>query len=297
MILDWDIEVDVVCAGGGVAALASAIVTVEDGGEVYVAGPGYDAAQPTAASLTEAWLGPEITDTETVGYFRALSADLASVGMIHDAVIPTREVVNPPPFDPRRQVEPFIGSRLRDWAGHCLASPFGLLHTRVSDRGMDTMHTPLAEVVEVKVVGSWPAGTPPSGSSVAEWLAAEADDRDIAVHHDDRLRRIVFEEGEVAGVVLATPDGPRSVRARHGISMTPTTPVTDTAAALGLTHYQHEIRIGLVSQTASRFGRLEVLTTAPAQRGSTSRSGQPDGGPAPESRLRRELHRYPPPGQ
>ena len=300
VIPNWDVEVDVVCVGGGVAALAMAIVAVEDDAETYVAGPAHHAARSDPASLSEAWLGPDVSDAETVGYFRALSADLTSVNMVGDAVIPVREVMDPPPFDPRRPVEPFIGSRLRDWAGHCLASPYGALYTRVSDRDMDTMHTARAEVIDVKVVGTWPAGPPPSGTAVAEWLAAEADDRDIEVHHQERLQRIVFEDGEIAGVVLVTPHGQRAVRARHGVAMAPTVPVTDAAAELDLAHYQREIRIGLVSQPASRFGRLETLTAAST--GDRERSEPSDvpeqiGSVTSLSRRRRELHRDPPPGQ
>src|SRR5690606_16478822 len=310
-MLIWDDEVDVVCVGGGVAALAAAIAAVELGGEVYVAGPAHPPADgPLPETLTDIWLGPDVTDAETIRYLRALSADLTSVTLARDAVIPVREVVPPPPFDPRGQVEPFIGSRLRDWAGQCLSSPYGLLHTRVSDRGMDTLHTPQAEIIEVKVVGSWPAGPPPSGAGVAGWLAAQAEDREIDVHRDDRLERVVCEEGEVVGVVLTTGRGPRAVRRRHGATLTPAVPAGDTPAELGLPHYQHEIRIGLVSQTASRFGRLEVLTRAGGLplRGHVADRRNP--GPADRraqdrrmatvtdlSRRRRKPHRYPPAGE
>ena len=89
------------------------------------------------------------------------------------------------------------------------------------------------------------------------------DDRGIEVHHATSLQRIVFEEGDVVGAVFATPDGPLAVRARHGVTVASGGPQAAMAAGQPLPVDGATLRVGLVGQTASRFGRLELLTSEP----------------------------------
>ena len=118
--MEWNKEVDIGCTGSGVGGLATAIAAVDSGLDVLVA----DAA------------GIEVEDDETNRYFRELSQGLL-VGA-RSAAAGARPVRVVDDFAPAvlrpRQVEPFIGSGLQDWATDCLASPYGILYSRVAVR-------------------------------------------------------------------------------------------------------------------------------------------------------------------
>jgi hypothetical protein len=265
----WDDEVDLVCAGSGIGGLASAIAAVDAGHEVFV-------ARSTADDATEArrpaywrahpWLSNDVLDPETNDYFAALSGDLGTLPWGgRDAGVSIRVARGEPPADRKRAVEPFIGARLRDWAARCLVSPYGFLDSRVSDRGATPMRTCGGEAIEVTVVGSLEPGTEiDAASTLTQWLTTEAHEREFTVFDDSPLERIVFEEGDVVGAVFATPDGPYAVRARRGVTVATggsrPNPTMSTANIAG----HGPMQVCLVSQTASRFGRVELLTTEPA---------------------------------
>ena len=77
------------------------------------------------------------------------------------------------------------------------------------------------------------------------------------------MQRIVFEDGQVVGAVIATPDGPYAIRARHGVSLAPGGTRVNAAMPHELLARDATVRLCLVSRTASRFGRLELVTTDP----------------------------------
>ncbi len=106
-----------------------------------------------------------------------------------------------------RQIEPFVGSRLRDWAASCLASPYGFLYSRVCERNAVTMRSSRGETFEVAAIGSIELGPDLPKVVLADWLSARARDRGIEVCTDSPLRRLVFEGGRVLGAVLDTPSG------------------------------------------------------------------------------------------
>ncbi len=115
-----------------------------------------------------------------------------------------------------RQVEPFVGSRLRDWAESCLTSPCGFLYSRIAERRAVTMRSSRGEPFEVTAIGSVELGPDLPQVDLGAWLYAQACDRGIEVTTDSPLRRIVFEEGRVLGAILDTPSGTRAVRATRG---------------------------------------------------------------------------------
>jgi hypothetical protein len=165
--------------------------------------------------------------------------------------------------DPRGPVPPFFGGGLRDWAARCLVSPYGYLYTRVTDWRSTTLRTVDGESLEVAEIGSITPDPANVSGSVMDWLNTQAEDRDIEIHKATSLQRIVFEEGDVVGAVFATPDGPLALRARHGVIVASGGPQAAMAAGQPLSVSGGALRVCLVGQTASRFGRLELLTSEP----------------------------------
>jgi hypothetical protein len=273
----WDEEVDVVSTGSGIAGLALAVAVVDAGGELFVADSRGD-AQPGGTSVAVRsrvdrlhWLQVDVRDPETNEYFAALSSDLGQLTRsARDGDVPIRVVDHVKPLDTRGAVAPFVGARLRDWAARCLVSPYGYLYTRVSDWRSATMLTVDGESLEVAEIGSITPDPANVSGSVLDWLTVEAEDRCIEVHRATSLQRIVFEEGDVAGGVFTTPDGPLAVRARHGVIVTSGGPQAAMAAAQPLPAAGGALRVCLVGRTASRFGRLELLTSEPLPRPAAS---------------------------
>ena len=207
----------------------------------------------------------DVPDPETNEYFAALSSDLGPLTRsARDVDVPIRVVDHAEPVDPRGAVAPFVGARLRDWAARCLVSPYGYLYTRVTDWRSTTLRTVDGESLEVAEIGSITPDPANVSGSVLDWLTAQAGDRRIEVHKATSLQRIVFEEGDVVGAVFATPDGPLAVRARHGVTVASGGPQVTMAAGQPLpVSTMRTLRVCLVGQTASRFGRVELLTSEP----------------------------------
>jgi hypothetical protein len=266
----WDEEVDVVCTGSGIAGLAHAVAVVDMGGEVFVANSRGD-VEPGGSSVAVRsrvdrlhWLEVDVPDPETNEYFAALSSDLGPLTRsARDVDVPIRVVDHAEPVDPRGAVAPFVGARLRDWAARCLVSPYGYLYTRVSDWQSKTLRTVDGESLEVAEIGSITPDLANIGGSVLDWLTAAARDRRIEVHQVTSLQRIVFEDGDAVGAEFATPDGPLAVRARRGVTVASGGPQVTMAAGQPLRADDPTLRVCLVGQIASRFGRVELLTSEP----------------------------------
>jgi len=291
----WDDEVDVICLGGVVGALASAVVAVDADVEVFVA---------TSAAQDGAWLDGDIVDAETLEYFASLTAELEWVTPTADAEVPVRAVAELPVPERRgRKVAPFFGGRLKHWAEQCLSSPYALLHTRVSDWGTTGMRTLDGKPVQVKTLGTLSLATEAGAPSLVGWLFDAADARDIHIRSDTTLQRLVFEDGFVIGAVLNTADGPYAVAARHGVTLAPAVTVAESTVAAGV----DDAEVALVSHAGSRFARLEVLVPAvippaanvqcvPSNRRLTATLKDHRRGRS-ESRRWRKVDRYPPFGQ
>ncbi len=275
--MKWDEEVDVVCTGSGVAGLAHSVAVVDMGGEVFVADSGGD-VEPSGAPVAVRsrvnrlhWLEVDVPDPETTEYFAALSADLGPLTRsARDIDVPIRVVDHAERVDTRGAVAPFVGARLRDWAARCLVSPYGYLYTRVSDWPSTTLRAVDGESLEVTEIGSITADSANVSGLVLDWLTAQARDRCIEVHRATSLQRIVFEEGDVVGAVFTTPDGTLAVRARDGVTVAGGRPQVTMAAEQPLPVDGATLRVCLVGRSASRFGRLELLTSEPLARGAAS---------------------------
>jgi hypothetical protein len=275
--MKWDEELDVVCAGSGVAGLASAISVADSGGDVLVVDSFGDPASTESPAPFRArvdrphpWFGVEVGDSETNEYFAALSADLGPLSRsTWDVDVPIRVVHQPVSVGSSRTVAPFVGARLRDWTARCLASPYGYLHTRVCDGQSTTLHTADGEAIEVAEIGSMTPDPGNIGGSVFDWLTVQARDRRIEVY-PGTLQQLVFDEGAVVGAVFTTRDGPLAIRARHGVTVATGGPQINTGASHQLSAGDTALRVCLVGQTASRFGRVELLTSEPLAQCATS---------------------------
>lgn len=256
--VDWDVEVDLVCTGSGAGGLASAISAVDIGGEVFLARSTGVPARPSAA---HPWLTSDTPDAETQDYLAALSSDLGPLRrprMDHD--VPIRVAHEPAPRGTTRTVPPFVGAKLREWTARCLASPTGYLYTRLTNWPSTPMQGSDGDLIEVAEVGTVQVNPHDVGGSVLEWLRVQARERDIEAHADAALQRIVFEEGVAVGAVFSTNDGPLGVRARHGLIIGANTAGLHTRAPRHLPA-DGTMKVCMVGRYASRFGRVELLTS------------------------------------
>ena len=153
----------------------------------------------------------------------------------------------------RRTVPPFDGGRLRRWTRECIASPSGYLYTRISDWPSSPVQSADGDRMEI-MIADIPAGAVAEPSGLDGWLAAAVQEQQLAVEQVDAIDRLVFEDSTVVGVVFDTPDGSWAVRARHGVLVCGP-PGPEIPAGTG-----GPAKVALVGRSASRFGRVEMLT-------------------------------------
>lgn len=260
--LQWDDEVDVVCTDAGIAGLAGAIAAVDAGAEVLVAGAQASRA-PGAEGRTPGWFTSGIRDAETVAYLAELAGDLDAPAIPPpDGDLPIR----PAPqagVATQRSVPPFLGSRLRDWAARCIPSPSGYLYTRVTDWTSTAMQSADGDVIQVAEIGSCEADPGDIVGSVLDWLDAEANTRGLEIQPVLEFERLVFQEGDVSGAVFSTARGPLAIRARHGVLLCRAGPRSGRAPRQAGAGDDTMLRVALVGKAASRFGRVELLTSDP----------------------------------
>lgn len=264
----WDTEVDLVCIGAGIGGLAAAIATVDAGEDVIVADTAPEPGQIAAAAADDrrlgavrGWLQHDGVDVETEDFLAAVVEGLDAFDRRPGASrVPTR-VARAWTGD-GRSVEPFVGATIRAWDAQCFGSPYGTLHSSVFGWQRTKMRSSDGEAIEVIPVGEidWHDGL--GEHDLLDWMGAQAYERDVDVLAASSLQRIVFEEGLIVGVVLDTPDGPYAVGTRRGVTLSP--PDNGPAAVDQLTEPSQGVRkqVCLVGRTASRFGRVELITTA-----------------------------------
>ncbi|WP_026256278.1 FAD-binding protein [Mycobacterium sp. 155] len=254
----WDDEFDVVCCGSGFGALACAVAAADAGLDVLIVQPGIEYRHGGEDSVVPL-LAAGIEDPETREYFDALSADLGSSEPA-DAQLTVRSATDLVPAKPGGLVAPFYGARLRDWASECLHSPYGVLYTRLTGRQTTAMKTHSGEEIEVKVVGSLTPDSTGAATALSDWLTAQIRNREIPTYESSALNRIVFEEGEIVGVVIDTPDGRQAIRARHGVAVdTLSQPGVLTGGVFPADEPGRRLQVWLVGHSASRFARVELF--------------------------------------
>ncbi|AKK25820.1 hypothetical protein [Mycobacterium sp. EPa45] len=241
----WDDVVDVICAGAGPGALAHAI---------------WSADHDLDVELADAEISSQTVDLDTAAYLQSMTDDLGSA----DAPALDLELstvrAQPVPVvkaDRRATIEPFFGSRLRDWSVRCMASPFGVIYSQIPEM-MTPMRADGGETIRVAALGDYRPDEDRPGAALTDWLRRQAGERDIFGEAGTALQRLIFEEGRVAGAALSTPDGTKLVRATLAVALSIGAPPADTDWPV-----QSGLRMGaqvaVVSRTASRFGRVELL--------------------------------------
>lgn len=240
--LHWDDVVDVICAGVGPGVLAHAIWCTDLDLDVEFA---------------DAELSSQTSDPDTAAYLQSMTDDLeppADRGL-ELAVVHAKPVVVSK--DRKTTIEPFFGSRLRDFSARCAASPFGVIYSQIPDN-MTSLRTG-GETIRAAVLGDYRPETDRPGLELAEWLREEADERGLLDETGTVLERLVFEDGRVAGAALSTPDGTRLVRAIVGVALSigPVPDAADWPVQSGLPSGASQLAV--VSRTASRFGLVELL--------------------------------------
>ncbi|MCX2932785.1 hypothetical protein ORI20_21160 [Mycobacterium sp. CVI_P3] len=242
----WDDVVDVICAGSGPGVLAHAI---------RCSGLDLD------VEVAVAELAFETTDPDTTDYLRSMTDDLgpATARDLELAVVRARPVTVAK--DRRATIEPFFGSRLRDWSARCLTSAFGVIYSQIPD-DMTVMCTDSGETIRAGVVDDYHPQTDCPGMELTEWLRVQAHDHGLLGEPGAALQRLVFEEGRVAGAALSTRGGTRLVRATLGVALS-IGPAPDSAEwPIGPQLPGGAAQLVEVSRTASRFGRIELLYPA-----------------------------------
>lgn len=264
----WDIEVDIACVGAGIGSVASAIVAVDMGATALVATPvGATADAPSSVAVQQrvggflrSWNRTDL-DAPTAHYLSAHSEDLDPRARLDDAV-PTVRAVQA--MSAAGRVAPFVGANVRAWNAQCLASPYGLLHSSLSGWRTTSMRGSDGQAVEVHALGSVGTAALAAAGGLTDWVFGRAVQRGIDVREASPLDRIVFDDGRVVGVVLATPEGPLAVRVRHGVSIAGSAPTRTRDLPL-VQAGGEDLQVCLVGQAASRFLRVELIDTVTAR--------------------------------
>jgi len=240
----WDEVVDVLCVGTGPGALAYAICEVEHDADVLLIG------------------GAEHDDPQTSEYLGAMTEDLRSDRPADlDLPIVRAEPVVAARGGRRDRIEPFIGSRLRDFSAECVTSVFGVLHTE-SDPAGAAVRTEAGDLLNATEFGRFRPGSDRPGPALVDWLDARAGELGIERDPAMALQRMVFGAGRVAGAAVRGPSGTRLVSATRGVVLATKAVPADAGWPVRPELRDTSFGIAIVRHTASRFGR--VMLVAPA---------------------------------
>lgn len=244
--LPWDDVVDVVCIGSGTAGTAAALASCGIGLQTQLVG-----TAPSWGTDVAGRLG--ITDPATVEYLNSVTADTPALERRTE--LPVRFVERAAPAETGFH---FAGAAVRNWAADCLAAAGGILTTAVCDPRFTTTVSSGGRRTEVALLGTIDVRRDMT-ATFDEWIAATARQRGIVADEADVLDRLVFDNGRVVGAVVNTPAGPSAIRTRCGVMLaldSGTGPCAWPTAGLDGVSVAE---LAIVTRTASRFGRPELL--------------------------------------
>lgn len=239
----WDEVVDVLCVGTGPGVLAYAISAVERDADVLLIG------------------AAEHGDPGTSEYLSAMTEDLES-DRPADLDLPFIRAEPAAARSGRRdRIEPFIGSRLRDFSAQCVASVFGVLHTE-SDLAGAAVRTDAGHLLYATELGRFRPGSDRPGPALVDWLDARAGELGVERDSAMTLQRMVFDAGQVAGAAVRGPSGTRLVGATRGVVLA--TKAVPAGAEWPVRPELSDtlVSVAIVRETASRFGRVVLLAPA-----------------------------------
>lgn len=265
--------VDILCIGSGSAGLAVGVARADLGLNVFVAEPNREATAPTrsVASSVESWTtllqrrwGVAEFNNPTAAYLEQLTSSLGPPAPIRASChlrVDTVEAFARVDVDPTEAVPPFRGAELATWARECLASPFGMIFSRVSPSTL----TPVRKVDGTSVNAGLIASVPTARrreTTVRQWLSELAREKGVAVHQSCSIQRLLFSDGQLVGALLDTPEGIRAIRARRAVVLGTSCSTIDDALWMSPMAIGGGTRLCVVGKTASRFARLEFLLSA-----------------------------------
>lgn len=269
--------VDVLCIGSGSAGLAVGLAGADAGLKVVVAEPDRGVATParSAATPVESWAtvlqrrwGIEEFNTSTAAYLDQLTSSLGppvAAKVSGHLVIDTVETFADVSVDPTVSVPPFYGADLAKWARECLTSPFGMIFSRVSPSNLAPVRKVGGTAISAGRIASAPTGRHRE-MTVRQWLSELALQKGVTVRESCSVQRLLFNDGQLVGAVLETPDGVRAVRTRRGVVLGTSCSTGDEALTMLPMAFRDDTTLCVVGRTASRFARLEFLLSAASSR-------------------------------
>jgi glycine/D-amino acid oxidase-like deaminating enzyme len=263
--------VDVVCIGSGSGGLAAAIAAADAGQSVFVAEPRRRISQASTVTDGDSWAtviqrhwGAEEIDGQTAAYLHELTHDLGPARRSHGQghlPIGSVESFEHTRVDRLGTVPPFYGNEMAQWARDCLTSPYGLIFSRLSPLSMSEVRMQDGTTIRAGAIAEIPPARR-SGMTLRQWLRDMAMERGVRIHGSSAIQRLIFDEGQPVGAVLETRDGIRHVRAREGVLLGTSNSMADDVLVRYPASVLRDGRLSLVSRKASRFARLELLTSA-----------------------------------
>jgi hypothetical protein len=115
-------------------------------------------------------------------------------------------------------------------------------------------------MVEVARIGSIELDPDAPAPALDQWLSSVAHARGIDVDRQSRLRRLVFEAGQVVGAVFDTPTATFAVEARHGVMLACDAAQLAPQVASSVREPTNA-EVCLVREPLSRFSRIELHVT------------------------------------
>lgn len=243
--LDWDDVVDVICAGAGPGVLAYALACAD---------------LDLAVELADVAVSGEVDDPDTAAYLRSMTDDLGPLIPGPDDLELSGVHAQPVVVETGRRatVEPFFGAQLRGWSARCAVSPFGIIYSHVPEN-MTAMRAKSGQLIRATVLGDYQPDTERPGLELTGRLREQAGEWGLLTRGGTALQRLIFEGGRVAGAALATPSGIRLVRATAGVALSTAAVPEDADWPVQADMRGIAGQVAVVSRTASRFGRVELL--------------------------------------
>jgi len=250
--IDWDKEVDVICAGSGAGGMAAALAAAEGGASVLVAEKDTLVGGVQALSSGQVWqggtvyaqeLGIEDSVEETIQYLENIAQGMAIdslrrnyVEKSQDALAFLREKIGikfqvvrdlPDYYYPRiphskaegryLEVEPFDATVLGDWAAKCRISPYDNFYSYTTSNEWTAQQTGKGVIAAECLVEHLSKDERCAGAGLAAAMLKAMLDRNVEILIESPVTKLVSDGGKVIGAELTTANGVIKVKANYGV--------------------------------------------------------------------------------